>query len=213
MEERTITVSGQSKLTIPPDSIAINMTLTTLKEEYNEAIEAAGEDLNELRKCLNSVGFTKEEIKTTDFQVNTRYENVKDNNDNFKRVFKGYEVINRLRVEFPEDPIKLAKVLNSLSFCSAKPEFSISYEIKDKKEFEERLIQAAIIDATSKAEKMVATAGVKLGKLIKIDGGNSFIGINNRLMGLKLSVSDTSLDLEPANITGEASVTMMWRIE
>lgn len=211
MEERTITVTGQSKLSIPPDSIVINMILTTLKEEYNEAIEAAGEDLNELRKCLNTVGFTKEEIKTTDFQVNTRYENVKDNSENFKRVFKGYEVINRLRVEFPEDPIKLAKVLNSLSGCSAKPEFSISYEIKDKKEFEERLIQAAIIDATSKAEKMVA-ARVKLGKLIKIDGGNSFIGsANNRLMALK--ESDASLDLEPANITGEASVTMMWRIE
>lgn len=212
MEERTITVTGQSKLSIPPDSIVINMILTTLKEEYNEAIEAAGEDLNELRKWLNTIGFTKEEIKTTDFQVNTRYENVKDNSENFKRVFKGYEVINRLRVEFPEDPIKLAKVLNSLSGCSAKPEFSISYEIKDKKEFEERLIQAAIIDATSKAEKMVAAARVKLGKLIKIDGGNSFIGsANNRLMALK--ESDASLDLEPANITGEASVTMMWRIE
>lgn len=50
MEERTITVTGQSKLSIPPDSIVINMILTTLKEEYNEAIEAAGEDLNELRK-------------------------------------------------------------------------------------------------------------------------------------------------------------------
>ena len=74
------------------------------------------------------------------------------------------------------------------------------------------VIQAAIIDATSKAEKMVAAARVKLGKLIKIDGGNSFIGsANNRLMALK--ESDASLDLEPANITGEASVTMMWRIE
>lgn len=67
----------------------------------------------------------------------------------------------------------MAKVLNSLSFCIAKPEFSISYEIKDKKEFEERLIQATIIDATSKAEKMVVAARVKLGKLIKIHGGNS----------------------------------------
>lgn len=211
MEERTITVIGQSKLSTPPDSIVINMLLTTLEEKYNDALEGAGEALNELRKCLNSVGFTKEDVKTTDFQVNTRYENIKDEGENFKRVFKGYEVINRLRVEFPEDPIKLAKVLNSLSACSAKPEFNISYEIKDKKEFEEKLIQAAIVDATSKAEKMVATARVKLGKLIKIDGGNSFVGINNRMMAFK--ESDASLDLEPANIAGEASVTMVWRIE
>ena len=72
------------------------MILTTLKKQYNEALEKADEDLNELRKCLSSVGFTKEEIKTTDFQVNTKYENIKEDSENYKRVFLSYVVIYKI---------------------------------------------------------------------------------------------------------------------
>lgn len=212
MEERTITVNGQSKLAVPPDSIVINMSLTTLKENYNAAIEEAGEGLNELRKCLNTVGFTKDEIKTTDFQVTTKYENLKDDEGNSKRIFKGYEVINKLRVEFPEDTIRLAKILNTISSCKAKPEFNISYEVKDKKQFEERLLAGAIEDAQVKAQIMAGAAKVRLSKILKIEGGQVFIANGNS--GFKLAMeSDFTLDLEPDNIKGEALVTMIWRID
>ena len=212
MEDRTITVTGQSKLLIPPDTIIISMTLTTMNEKYTQALNDAGESLMVLRQCLSSVGFNKEDIKTTDFRVSTIYENVKDDNGNFKRIFKGYEVVNGLKIEFEQDPSTLAKVLNSISNCDAKPEFYISYDIKNKKLLEHRLITEAIQDAQLKAEVMAEAAKVKLGKILKMEGGQSTIGnMNNPIMFSKSL--EGALDLQPESIIGEASVVMVWRIE
>lgn len=212
MQERTMVVNGQGKISVPPDYIVVNMSLNTVREQYNDAIEAAGRGLNELRECLREVGFEKEEIKTTDFQVNTVYENIKTDAGDFKRVFKGYEVINKLRLEFSENPVLLGRVLNRIATCKSKPEFSISYEVKDKEMMEKRLLEEAIRDAQWKAEIMAETAKVKLNRIIKIEGGQIFIeNINGRIAFAK--ASNTSIDLEPEYISGEASVLIVWKID
>jgi len=92
MEDRVIKVKGRGKVSVPPDTIEINMILTTVKPTYEEAMNAASRDLDELRKCLSSAGFDKRDIKTTNFRVDTKYENITDPNGNYKRVFVGYEI-------------------------------------------------------------------------------------------------------------------------
>ncbi len=212
MDERTIKVNGQKRISIPPDIIRINMALITVRPTYEEAISAANIALNDLRECLNTVGFSKDEIKTTDFRVNTKYDNVKDENGNYKRVFVGYEVENRLRIEFEQNPVKLARVLNAIATCKANPEFFITYGIKNDSEIKNMLLIGAINDAKEKAEIMAAAAGVRLGKILNIEYGQSSVEAFNGLPVLA-KASGPYLDLEPENLQGEANVTVVWRIE
>ena len=46
MQERTMIVNGQGKISIPPDYIVVNMSLKTIRDQYNDAIEEAGRGLN-----------------------------------------------------------------------------------------------------------------------------------------------------------------------
>lgn len=212
MEERTIRVNGRKKMFIQPDVVKINMELVTVKSTYEEAISEASVALNELRKCLGTVGFEKDDIKTVDFRVNTKYDNIKDENGNYKRVFVGYEVYNRLVIEFAQNPVTLAKVLNVISSCKATPEFFVSYDLQDDNEFKNVLLVGAIDDATEKAKVMANAAGVRLGKILNMYFGESTVG---NLKGLALLAKDSgpALDLDPESLQGEANVTMVWKIE
>ncbi|MEG1256731.1 SIMPL domain-containing protein [Clostridium sp.] len=212
MDDRLIRVNGQGNISVPPDTIQVDMVLITVKPTYEEAIKAAGMALEQLRNCLKEVGFEKEDMKTADFRVNTKYETVKDMNDNYKRVFVGYEVTNHLKIEFEQNSIKLGRVLNALSNCDATPEFSIRYMLKDDTEVNDILLRYAINDAKEKAKVMAEAAGVRLGKVINIDySGSEFPLYKNS--GMFVMADSSKIDLEPANLELKATVTVVWRIE
>jgi uncharacterized protein YggE len=217
MEERVIRVKGQGKASVPPDTIEINMILTTVKPTYEEAMNAASRDLNELRGCLRSAGFDKQDIKTTNFRVDTKYENITDPNGNYKRVFVGYEVTNNLRIEFEQNSMRLTRVLNALANCSATPEFSIRYKVKDDTEIKNLLLESAVDDARMKAKVMAEAAGVRLGKVINIDYSWSDIQLYKDVYSMDKSLLSTAgtpmIELEPDNIYVEDTVTVAWRIE
>lgn len=217
MEERVISVKGKGKASIPPDTIEINMILTTLKPTYEEAMNAASRDLDELRLCLRSAGFDKKDIKTTNFRVDTKYENISDANGNYRRVFVGYEVTNNLRIEFEQNAMMLTRVLNALAGCKSTPEFSIRYKVKDDTEVKDLLLERAVEDARSKAKVMAEAAGVRLGKVLSIDYSGSDIQLYRDIYSMNKNLISTggapNIDLQPDDIDVEDTVTVVWRME
>ena len=129
---KTITITGIGKLSVKPDLIVISMQLDTENKEYDQAMLSASEKINALNKSLEELGFSKDTLKTTNFNVRTIYENVKDETGRYKNVFKGYSCIHNLKLEFDFDTKQLSKVLSRISACIAKPELSILFTIKDK---------------------------------------------------------------------------------
>ncbi|MEG0132585.1 MAG: SIMPL domain-containing protein [Clostridium sp.] len=212
MDERTIKVNGHGKVSVLPDTIEINMVLTTVKPTYEEAMKEAGISLNKLRNCLREVGFDKEDVKTTDFRVNTKYENVKDMEDNYKKVFIGYEVTNNIRIEFEQNSIVLGKVLDVLSKCEATPELAIQYKLKDDNKGKELVLKNAINDAKVKAKIMADTAGVRLGKVVNMEytGEETPIYKNRALF---LIADSPNIDLQPETLETETIVNVVFRLE
>ena len=85
---RIITVKGRGNVSAPPDWIKIIMSLEASDIDYYKAMDMAANQLKELRNCLYEHGFKKQDIKTTSFNIDTSYENVKDFHGNYKRIFK-----------------------------------------------------------------------------------------------------------------------------
>jgi len=175
MEDRVISVRGKGKASVPPDTIEINMILTTVKPTYEEALNAASRDLDELRSCLRSAGFDKKDIKTTNFRVDTKYENITDPNGNYRRVFV--------------DDTKIKNLL----------------------------LERAVEDARSKAKVMAEAAGVRLGKVLRIDYSGNDIQLYRDIYSMNKNLISTgvapNIDLQPDDIEVEDTVTVVWRIE
>ena len=112
---RTLTVKGIGKISVKPDYTVVSISLKVLNKVYDDAMEKAGMQIEALREALCAIGFEKQDLKTTGFNVNSRYNNERDKNGNYKNVFAGFECIHQLKLEFDFDMKKLALVLSALS--------------------------------------------------------------------------------------------------
>ena len=95
---RTITVKGTGNVSTRPDYIILSLNIEVLSETYDRAMSEAAERIERLQGAAVRVGYRKEDLKTTSFDVQTRYENVKDRQGNYKREFAGYACSYRLKL-------------------------------------------------------------------------------------------------------------------
>ena len=214
----TITVKGIGNVSVKPDWIIVSMKLETENKEYDKTTELAAERITLINESLAKIGFESNSVKTTDFNVRTNYESVKDKNGNYKSVFKGYVCNHRLKVEFDFDTKRLAQVLSAISECLAKPEFSISFTVKDSSAVSGELLQSAARNAKEKAEILCSASGVKLGDLISIDydwGEISLYSDTNYEVGDCLMAKSeclSNIDIHPDDIKTSDTATFVWEI-
>lgn len=214
MRNRTLTVKGVGQASLPPDYIEIPLYLETRDEQYDQAIELANRKLEELRTCLESVGFTKEDLKTTSFNVDTDYEQVKDEEGNYVRVFRGYVVRHRLKFGFDFDNERLGEVIQVISDCPAHPEFSIQYQLKNESELKSLILQDAVKNATEQANVLALAAGVTLGPIeaIEYDWMNVTYQPRQLMLSESTDYSMAMMDLQPEDIRDTDYVTVVWEL-
>ncbi len=215
---KTITVKGVGKASVKPDLVVLSLSLETIDQVYEIAMNKASEKIEELNKSLAVVGFEKESVKTTDFSVRTDYESKRDRNGNYFREFIGYIVRHRLKLTFGFDTNVLAQALGAIGSCVAQPEISIGFTVKDASAVNEELLASAAENAKRKAEVLSAASGVKLGELMSIDYNWNELDIYSHT---KYDIEDdckcltaapTSIDIEPDDIDVSDSVTFVWQI-
>lgn len=216
---KTITVKGIGNASVKPDYIVLSLSLDSIAKEYETAMDLASMKISELNKCLEKIGFEKESVKTTDFNVSTDYDSKKDRNGNYYRVFNGYIVRHRLKISFDFDTKILSKTLGAIAGCVAEPELSISFTVKDSSAINEEFLQSAAQNAKKKAEILCAASGVPLGELVNIDYNWGELNIYSRT---RYEMADecmkacceapTSIDIEPDDVDVNDTVTFVWQI-
>jgi uncharacterized protein YggE len=108
-----------------------------------------------------------EELKTSNLQVETWYEQENDGRM-YRQVFKGYRISSRLFVEIPLDLILLAKIIENITRAGSSPEFSLVFALKNPELLLEEALRNAVLDAKKKAEILTETAGVSLGEILSM---------------------------------------------
>lgn len=217
---RTITVKGMGNVKTAPDYVVVSMNLEAQGMEYEETMEQAAQQIDYLNTSLEAVGFEKKSVKTTNFNVRTAYESVKDKNGNYKSVFNGYVCSHRLKVEFDFDTKCLAQTLSAISKSLAKPELSISFTVKDPSAVNKELLRSATINAREKAEILCEASGVELGDLLTIDYNWGELNIvsctgymlEERVMAMPMRAM-ADMDIQPDDIDVSDTATFVWEIK
>lgn len=216
---KTITIKGIGQVTLKPDLIVISMKMETVDKEYDKTMEISTKRIEELNKALEEIGFKKESILTTNFNVSTRYESIRNKDGIYQNVFKGYACIHNLKLEFDFDTKILAKVLSKISLCLAKPELSITFTIKDQTKVNEELLKSATKNAKEKAMILASSSGVTIKDLISINYdfeeialySNTEYRVENRCM-MKAESYLANINIEPDDIKINDTVTFIWEI-
>lgn len=215
---KTITVKGIGNASVKPDLIVLSLLLSSKSKDYEAAMESAAMKISELNKSLEKIGFEKESVKTTDFNVYTEYESKKDRNGNYLRVFDGYVVKHHLKVSFDFDTKVLGQALGTIASCVAEPELSVSFTVKDSSDINEALLKSAAENAKKKAEILCVASGVSLGDLVNIDYNWGELNIYSHTRYemesdcMEKCCALDSIDIEPEDINVNDTVTFVWQI-
>lgn len=217
---RTITVKGIGSVTTAPDYVVISISLESHEMDYEATMGLIAKKIEQLNVSLEEIGFEKKSIKTTNFNVRTDYNRVKDMEGNYKKVFNGYVCSQRLKVEFDFNTKQLGQTLYVISQCLAKPELSISFTVKNPSAVKKELLKSATINAKEKALILCEASDVELGDLLTIDYNWGELNIVSRTECLmeeecmalsKFSLAD--IDIEPDDIDINDTATFVWEIK
>ena len=181
----------------------------------------AAERIERLQGAAVRVGYRKEDLKTTSFDVQTRYENVKDRQGNYKREFAGYACSYRLKLAFDFDSKQLAKVISAIADCGAQPELSIAFTVKNPARVSEELLINATENAKAKAEILCKVSGSTLGQLLNIDYNWGELNVYSRtsyevedcIQPLMAMSKCSAPEIEPDDIDVSDTVAFTWEIQ
>ncbi len=216
---RIITVKGIGKASAKPNYVVLSMSLEAQNMNYEKAMDQATTQLEQLRNSLAGIGFEKDSVKTTNFNVRTSHDRVKDKNGNYQSIFNGYIVSHALKVEFDFDSKRLANALSTVATCLANPQLTIAFTVKDATDINEKMLRTATENAKRKAEILCEASNVKMGQLLSIDynWGELSIYSNTRYdmtedcMAM-MAMSESSIDIEPDDIDVSDTATFVWEI-
>ena len=218
---RTIQITGKGQIKVKPDMTRITLSLEGTCPEYGETLRKSSEDTERLKDLLMAFGFEPTDLKTLNFSVDTKYESYKYK-DTYKRRFVGYRFQHMMKLEFESDNNRLGKILYALANCPEKPEFYLSYTVKDTETVKNELLKKAVTDAKEKAFVLTHAAGVTLKDIQSIDYSWSQINFEFKPMNRMLmpSISCDSMggsesydmDIEPDDIEVSDTVTVLWEI-
>ena len=218
---RTITVKGIGNVSARPDYIVLSLDIEALSETYDRAMTEASERIKKLQDAAVLVGYEKSDMNTTSFIVQTRYENVKDRQGNYKREFAGYACSYHLKLAFDFDSKQLAKVISAIADCGAQPELSIAFTVKNPARVSEELLINATENARAKAEILCKASGSTLGQLLNIDYNWGELNVYSRtsyevedcIQPLMAMSKCAAPEIEPDDIDVTDTVAFTWEIK
>lgn len=220
--ERMIKVTGKGSLAVKPDQIRLMLEIQDSRASYEKTIELSTLQVEDLRNVFEELGFDRADLKTTYFNVDTKYHRYTDENGCFQNRFVGYEFTHRLKIEFDADTKRLGQILYALAHAPVMPEFRIVYTVKDVEASKNQLLGKAVADSKEKALVLTEAAGVKLGEIINIDYSWGEVEFSyepmNRMMYASAlpaedSVGSFNMDIEPDDIDVSDTVTVIWSIQ
>lgn len=206
--KRYLEVTGQGSATQRADQVVISLSLIAKQPDYAATLAQSANQLTELQQSLEALGFDKEIIQTRNYRLNTSYE-PDPSSPIYRTVFDGYRLVHDLMMSFDHDDEALNQLLDKLSKLSDKPEFHLSFRIKDPSAVEELALERAVADANHQAKELARLNGVRLGMIQTImptqTGGPS----------LRLAEKQAAFDMEfPAGETAiTRAVTIRFAIE
>ena len=215
---RTITVKGIGKASTKPDKVVLSISLESRNMDYQKAVEQSAIQLEQLKDSLSGIGFDKDSVKTTYFNVRTEYNQIQDEKGMYQDVFSGYVVSHALKLTFDFDSKRLSETLGTVTSCLANPQLTIDFTVKDPTKINEEMLRSATDNAKSKAVTLCAASGAKMGELLSINySWNDIIYHSNTRYemaqdSMPMMAMAKSIDIEPENVESSDTVTFVWEI-
>lgn len=160
MDQFTISVQGQGKVTAVPDIATLNFGVQTGRQKTADvAMRMLTENMTKVVEAVKAAGVEEKDITTQYLSLNPSY----DWNEG-RRIDQGFEASQSLVVKV-RDLKSISTVLDAAIKAGANQAGSVGFTIDDPEDLRQEAREQAIADAKMKAQKLAADLGVTLGRM------------------------------------------------
>lgn len=206
--ESGILVTGEGRVAVAPDMAAISLGVRHRGDTAQEAMGMVTGDVAGILAALSDLGVAGADQQTSGFFLRPVY-NSRGINDGSPPDLVGYEAGNTVTVRV-RDLARLGPTLDAVIEIGANEFNGLRFDLQDPSAAQSLARRLAVGDARARAEELAEAAGVKLGRLIRMneDGHHSA----PRMM--EMSAGRASMDSAIANgeVDVQARVTMVFEI-
>lgn len=161
----TVTVTGTGEVHARPDFAQVQMGVVTEGATAAEALRKNNEAMNQLVVLIRKRGIEDRDLQTTHFNVAPRYRYDKGQQDPPK--ITGYQVTNEVQLKI-RDMDRLEAFLDETVSAGANQVRGVSFGVAEPAGLIDEARRKAMADAQRRARVYADTAGVKIGKPLKI---------------------------------------------
>ena len=164
-----ISVSGTASISLSPDVATIVLGVEALDETVAQARADAAAAMTRIVDVLTAAGVSDEDIQTQHLSIQPQYDYSGET-----RELKGFTVVNIVNVTVRDIESVGAVIDQTVDAGGDLTRVQSIYfsSVDDTSSYEDQLIEEAVQDATTKAQRLADLTGVTLGKPISINFGS-----------------------------------------
>ncbi len=186
--ERTITVSGEGKISAAPDVADISIGVVSQAATAKDALAANTESMTAIQAVLKERGVAAKDIQTTNISVQPQYSQPPQprpgqrQQEPFVPKIVAYQVINTVQIT-ARDLAKLGTILDAVVQSGANQMNGISFRIEGPEKLLDGARKEAMANARHKAELLAGESGVVVGPPISIQESGGIMPPPRPMMG------------------------------
>lgn len=172
----TITVSDSSEVYAKPDLALTTLSVITEAKTVGEAMSENSQKMNAVIAFIKGQGVEDKDLKTTNFNISSRYEWYQETTCFYppcpsgERVLVGYEVTQSLQVKI-RDMAKIGDILEGATEKGANQAGDLYFTIDKEEELKAQARKEAIEKTKAKAKELAGQLGVKLVRITNFSEG------------------------------------------
>jgi uncharacterized protein len=170
---REISVEGQAKVSVTPDTAEITLGVNTDAATSEAAFNENTEKINKVVAAIKEAGIDEKDIKTTNYYMNPKYRWTASEGS----VEDGYTANQSVEVKV-RDFEKIGGITSAASAAGANTIGGVNFVVDDMDAVKMLAREEAIEKAKANAEKIADASGLRLGKVLNyyeyMDGGNDY---------------------------------------
>ncbi len=202
---RTVTVRGEGSISVKPDLAVITFGTLSQSPQVAAALEANNQSMRKLLDSIKKFGVADKDVQTSGFNVSPRYERGR------RGRIVGYSVRNSLTVKL-RDLSKVGELISIAMGQGANQLHGFRFVVEKTPERLDELRRAAVKDAARKAKILVESAGLKIGRAIRIAEGSALVPVRRARVAMGGSGS-SSVPVAPGESELRLFVTVVFEIE
>ena len=200
---------------VKPDRATVDIGVITSDKITANALQANNVEMQRVVAAIKALGIPDEAMRTSKFSINGIHPPVKGEygGEDFS-ITLGYEVANKISVTV-SDFGKIPAIIDAAVKAGANSSNSVSFDVKDRKAYDDKMLAAAVADARHDATVMASAENSKIGRMISMSDvlGYEPVYANRRAPAYAAVISQDGTPILPGEISISAQVIVTYAVE